>query len=220
MTGDAPQEAVDSAVVGARGDMSASRLETFSDGVFAIAATLLVLDIGQSDDGTGSLLHQLFTGPLVSEYAAYAVSFLIIGITWINHHSLFCQVARVDRRLTILNLLLLMMLAFTPFPTRVLAANLTKGGADAHAAAFFYSLSITLCGLLYGAVWWHASSRNGALLKVPMDDATVRQTRTQFGVGNLVYLATLGLSFLSAPLTLGFHAAVAIYYAFDPLRRR
>jgi uncharacterized membrane protein len=199
--------------------MSTTRLETFSDGVFAIAATLLVLEVAYPDQH-GTVLHQLFSSTEVSEYAAYIVSFLIIGITWINHHSLFSQVARVDRRLTILNLFLLMMLAFTPFPTRVLAENLTKGGADAHGAAFFYSLSILMCGLLYAAVWWHASSNHGALLKTPMDDATVWQTRRQFGIGNLFYLATLGLSFISAPVTLGFHGAVAIYYAFDPLRRR
>jgi uncharacterized membrane protein len=213
--------AVEDADVGAPGEMSTGRLETFSDGVFAIAATLLVLDV-TSPAGVGphSLVHQLFDSAQLSEYAAYVVSFMVIGITWLNHHSLFTQVAKIDRRLTILNLLLLMMLAFTPFPTRLLAEYLTSGGAEAHQAAFFYSLSMSMCAVTYCAVWWHASSKNGALLRQPMDDATVRRTRLQFGGGVLIYLPTLGLSFVSAPLTLGVHAALATYYAFDPLRRR
>jgi uncharacterized membrane protein len=204
-----------------RGEMSTGRLETFSDGVFAIAATLLVLDLATPTDtpGHATVMHQLFTGHELSEYAAYAVSFLVIGITWLNHHSLFSQVKRVDRRLTILNLLLLMFLSFTPFSTRVLAKFLTEGGADAHAAAFFYSLNITLSAVTYAAIWWHVSADNGALAKQPMGDATVRKTRIQFGIGNVPYVLTLALSFVSAPITLGIHAAVAIYYALDPLRK-
>lgn len=203
-----------------RGEMSAGRLEAFSDGVFAIAATLLVLDLGtpSDDPGHANVLHQLFTGHALSEYAAYGVSFLIIGITWINHHSIFSQVRRVDRRLTILNLLLLMALSFTPFSTRVLAKFLTNGGADAHGAAFFYSVNIFLCGFLYASIWWHVTAHNGALATQPMDEETVRKTRLQFGVGNIPYLCTLGLSFISAPVTLAVHAVVAIYYALDPLR--
>ena len=204
-----------------RGEMSTGRLETFSDGVFAIAATLLVLDLANPSRqaGAGSVMHQLFTGHELSEYAAYAVSFLVIGITWLNHHALFSQVGRVDRRTTILNLVLLMLLAATPFPTRVLAEYLTSGGADSHAAAFFYSITMTSTAIVYSALWWHVSSNNGALLKDRMDDATVRRTRLQFGGGCLIYVPTLALSFASAPLTLGVHGALAVYYAFDPLRK-
>jgi uncharacterized membrane protein len=200
--------------------VSTGRLEAFSDGVFAIAATLLVLDVATpARVGDGRLLHALFSSGEVSEYAAYVVSFLIIGITWINHHSLFRQVARIDRRLMILNLLLLLDLAFLPFPTRVLAEYLTAGGSNAHAAAFFYSAAMAIMALLYTAIWWHVSADGGRLLKHPMDAAAVRRSRRQFSAGILFYLPALGLAFVSAELTLIVQGALAIYYAFDPLRR-
>jgi len=147
------------------------------------------------------------------------VSFLVIGITWINHHSLFRQVARVDRRLMLLNLLLLLVIAFLPFPTRVLADYLTGGGSNAHVAAFFYSAVMTLMAVLYALIWWHVTAGGGRLLRTPMDAATVRKSRRGFSGGVLFYLPTLGLSFISAELTLGVQAALAIYYALDPLRR-
>ena len=200
--------------------ISTGRLEAFSDGVFAIAATLLVLDIATPDHVShGGLLHALFTRAQLSEYAAYVVSFLIIGITWINHHTLFRQVARVDRRLMLLNLFLLLDLAFLPFPTRVMAEYLTTGGSNAHAAAFFYSAAMAVMAFAYTAIWWHVSADGGKLLKVPMDAATVRRTRIQFSGGILFYLPALGLSFISAELTLALQGVVAIYYALDPLRK-
>jgi uncharacterized membrane protein len=203
-----------------RETVSTGRLEAFSDGVFAIAATLLVLDLATpAHAGSGQLWGDLFSHRELSEYAAYVVSFLIIGITWINHHSLFRQVARVDRRLMILNLLLLLDLAFLPFPTRVLAEYLTAGGNNAHVAAFFYSAAMAIMALLYSAIWWHVSADGGRLLKAPMDARTVRRTRRQFSGGVLFYLPALGLAFLSAELTLAVQAVLAVYYALDPLHR-
>jgi uncharacterized membrane protein len=200
--------------------ISTGRLETFSDGVFAIAATLLVLDLANpSHVPHDGLLDALFARGELAEYAAFVVSFLIIGITWINHHSLFRQVARVDRRLMLLNLLLLLDLSFLPFPTRVLAEYLTAGGSNAHAAAFFYSLAMAIMALLYSAIWWHVSANGGALLKHPMDAATVRRSRRAFSGGVLLYLPALGLAWVSAELTLALQAALAIYYALDPLRK-
>jgi uncharacterized membrane protein len=199
--------------------ISTARLETFSDGVFAIAATLLVLDLAPVSAAHGKLLGALFSHAEVSEYAAYVVSFAIIGITWMNHHSLFRQVARVDRPLMLLNLLLLMDLAFLPFPTRILAQYLTSGGSNAHAAAFFYSAVMLVMALLYTAIWWHASANGGQLLKRPMDAAAVRRSRLQFSGGSVFYLPALGLAFISAEWTLALQGVLAIYYALDPLRR-
>ena len=112
-----------------------ARLETFSDGVFAIAATLLILEI-KLPEGGQSLTHQLLH--LWPSYSAYAVSFLTIGIMWINHHTLFRQVGRVDRTFLAINVIFLMVIAFIPFPTHVLAAHLHQ---DAKAAALFYGLT-------------------------------------------------------------------------------
>ena len=125
-------------------DSETARLETFSDGVFAIAATLLILELKL--DGHGSVTHQLLH--LWPSYAAYAISFVTIGIMWINHHTIFRQVARVDRTFLAINVLFLMVIAFIPFPTHVLAAHLHH---DAKAAAFFYGLTSIAMAAMFGA---------------------------------------------------------------------
>jgi uncharacterized membrane protein len=129
------------------------RLVFFSDAVFAIAITLLVLDIrlpgsieGLSDR---ALLDSLLAvGP---RYLAYVISFLVIGGFWIGHHRRFGSIRCYDRRLVLLNLLLLMAVAFIPFPTGVIAENGNRTGT------IFYALSITLTGLLTAAEWIYAS---------------------------------------------------------------
>src|SRR4051794_16540991 len=96
------------------------RLQAFSDGVFAIAITLLVLELHAPTSS-----HGLWSG-LVDEwpqFAAYLTSFLVIGIMWVNHHSMFKQFARSDRVLLFLNLLLLLWTALLPFPTSLVAAH-------------------------------------------------------------------------------------------------
>jgi uncharacterized membrane protein len=205
-----------------RTEPSTDRLEAFSDGVLAIAITLLILDlrvpVGVKD---GGLAHALVSRELFAQYAAYVVSFLIIGITWMNHHTLFRLVARVDRRLLLLNLLLLLGLSFLPFPTRVLAAYISgHGSTNAHAAAFLYSLTMVYVGGMFAAVWWHASASGGRLLHEPLGMREVTRSRLRFGAGTLGYLATLGLSFVSAPLVLAIHGVLACYYAFEQLDGR
>jgi uncharacterized membrane protein len=199
---------------------SKSRFIGFSDGIFAIAATLLVLDLSPPHvdlESSASLWSALFNKAEFSEYAAFAVSFMVIAITWINHQSFFRQVARVDRRLTLLNVLLLLDLSFLPFPTRVLAEYLTDGGADAHAAAFFYSIPMALMGVIFTAMWWHVSAADSGLLIKAMSREDARNSRLVFCGGSLFYLLSLGLAFLSAEAVLALQALLALYYAFDPL---
>src|SRR5690348_14514377 len=111
--------------------MDRGRVEAFSDGVLAVAITLLVLnlkiDTGRSD--RPSVAFQLREN--WPSYAAYVVSFLVIGVIWVNHHALFAQVVRVDRVLLFLNLVLLMFVTTIPFTTSVLAGTLRDGGSDA-----------------------------------------------------------------------------------------
>src|SRR3989442_555420 len=114
--------------------MDTKRLEAFSDGVFAVAITLLVLDL-RDPRGGGDLTHRLLR--LWPNYAAYAVSFLVIGIIWVTHHDTFDRLRSVDRQLQFLNLLLLMTVALIPFPTSVLAEHL-RDGRDSHPAAVVY----------------------------------------------------------------------------------
>src|SRR5437899_5745321 len=124
------------------------RLEAFSDGVLAIAITLLVLDltVPLRNELHGESLA-LALGHQWPNYCAYAVSFLVIGIIWVNHHAMFAMVARTDRWVLFANLLLLMVVAAIPFPTRLLAEYLTAAGRDAHVAAAVYSATMLAMGI-------------------------------------------------------------------------
>ena len=126
--------------------MTPARLETFADGVFAIAATLLILNVdSQVGDESGTLGARLLH--IWPSYVAYGVSFVTIGIMWVNHHLVFRQFARVDRPLLLLNVLLLMLIAFVPFPTRVVAQNAHTAG-DREAAALLYGITMTATAIL------------------------------------------------------------------------
>src|SRR5258706_2511001 len=117
-------------------DTATARLEPFSDGVFSIAITLLILEIKVPSTaeiaGSGGLWTAL-AGRWPS-YVGYLLSFLIIGIMWANHHALFAYIRRVDRRFIFANLLLLLTLGFLPFPTALLAEHLAEAGARTPAA--------------------------------------------------------------------------------------
>ena len=191
--------------------MSTSRLETFSDGVFAVAVTLLVLDIRPPADADTSSGLWRSLGDLWPHYAAYAVSFLVIGIVWVNHHAVMHVVARVDRQLIFLNLLLLMAVALIPFGTALLAEYLTNGEA-AHAAAAAYSAVVALMGATFGGLWIYAS-RDGRLLvdDFPRDELPAITRR--FVGGAPLYLVAIGVAFVSAVACLVLHALLAVYYA-------
>jgi uncharacterized membrane protein len=191
-----------------------SRVEAFSDGVFAIAIaiTLLILEIKVPKGGEhGALWHAL--GAQWPSYAAYVVSFLVIGIMWVNHHQLFSYVVRVDRTLMFLNLLVLMVVAAVPWPTAVLAEYLREDGAS-HVAAAVYSMVMVVMAFAFQAVWWHLT-RTGHLFASRVDVPAARATRLRFALGSLAYPVTVGLAFVSAPLTLAAHGLLALYYGFN-----
>jgi uncharacterized membrane protein len=173
--------------------MSKARLEAFSDGVFAIAITLLVLEIKvPSPDSGHSLAHGLVE--LWPSYAGFSVSFITIGIIWVNHHAVFATVDSVDRPLLFKNLLLLLTVSFIPFPTAVMAEYLRADSGESLAAAF-YAGSFFVMGVAFRQIWPHAA-RNWASR-----------------VGPALYLTAAALAFLNAYLTLAVCAALAIYYA-------
>ena len=133
--------------------MNKGRVEAFSDGVFAFAITLLVVTIAQPDDYR-HLAHDL--GTRWPSLAAYMVSFAIIGIMWLNHHSVFAHFARVDRGLVYFNLMLLMTVAFLPYPTGVLGQALARGAGE-RAAAVVYGTTMTANALAWTGLWLYAS---------------------------------------------------------------
>jgi uncharacterized membrane protein len=196
--------------------LSSQRVEAFSDGVFAIAITLLVLDLvvpNRADAASSGLGHALAAE--WPSYAAYLVSFLVIGIIWVNHHTVFAKVRQVDRPVLFANLMLLLTVSVLPFPTRLLAEYLTAG-AESHIAAAVYSCAMFAMGLSYSLLWLTVT-RDARLLHADVDRATSRAALRRFGLGSVVYLFAVGLSFVSAVATLAVHAALALYYSFDQL---
>src|SRR3989442_1343 len=158
--------------------METGRVEAFSDGVFAIAITLLILAVGVDQArASGSFSHQLLH--LWPAYIAYAVSFVTVGIMWINHHMIFRHFASVDRILLLLNIFLLMLIAFTPFPTRVVA-EFAHTDTDRRAAALLYGINMTMTAILFFAVWMYGS-RRGLPGHTPASEARDRRERTAEG---------------------------------------
>ena len=183
-----------------------TRLETFSDGVFAIAATLLILDVHRA---SGSVAHGLVHA--WPDYTAYAISFLTLGIVWVNHHTVFTQIGRVDRTFLFINVVFLMIIAFSPFPTRVLAEHLREGSK---AAAFAYGLTFTLMAICYGALWFYAAT-NRRLIAEGADQRMISGISRSFAPGSLVYaIATLS-SLISADLAVVLYAGIALFYVFE-----
>lgn len=189
--------------------MTRGRLEAFSDGVLAVAITLLVLDLHvDAGPGHASLAHQL--GRLWPQLAAYVVSFLVIGVIWVNHHALCALISRVDRQLMFLNLILLLFVTTVPFTTAVLADFFTDGGTDARLAVLCYGLSSIGMALAFTAMLRHIITHD--LLYRPVDEATGRLAVRRFGLGSLLYPIVTLLGLLWPPLALVGMGALALYY--------
>lgn len=193
--------------------MTTNRLGAFSDGVFAVAITLLVLDIHAPSGAETANGLWTALGRLWPHYAAYVVSFLVIGIVWVNHHAVLELIAHVDRQLAFLNLLLLMAVALIPFATALLAEYLAHGGGPSHAAAAAYSAVIALMGAAFGALWIYASRAGGRLLVEGFPTEDLPRITRGFVSGTPLYFVAIGVAFLSAAACLVLHALVAIYYA-------
>jgi uncharacterized membrane protein len=195
-----------------------SRTEAFSDGVLAIAVTLLVLDLTVP---ARDALHGSLAAALVHEwpsYAAYVTSFLIIGIIWVNHHAVFELFGRLDRIAQFLNLLLLMTVVAIPFTTSLLAEYLLAGGANARTAALVYSAVMLGMSVSFAALYTYVA-RHPALLADGVDPRAVRASIVRFSViGILLYVATLIVAVFSAPLCLLAHFVIALYYCFQQIR--
>jgi uncharacterized membrane protein len=195
--------------------VSKARLETFSDGVFAIAITLLVLTIGQPGDYRDLGRELVDRWPAL---AAYVVSFVIIGIMWLNHHSLFSRFRAVDRPLYYLNLAVLLTVVLLPYPTGILGEALRQG-EGAREAAVAYSVLMTLNGFAWAGLWLYASAGRRLLVEGFPEEGR-RLATLAFTSGTLLYVLTIGVAFVSAAACLAAHALLALYYALDPLGRR
>ena len=193
--------------------MSKGRVEAFSDGVFAVAATLLIFNVQIDKTAPGELLGALLAA--WPKYAVYVASFLTIGVIWMNHHGLFERIFHLDRTLVFLNLLLLMAIVFIPFSTAELGANILVP-RDANTAASLYAINAFVIAILFGAVWWYALIRHD-LLSPDVDREAALRAWPRFSVGTVVYLACVPLGQLSPIAVVIVCAALAVYYVFERL---
>src|SRR5215210_2790736 len=188
--------------------METGRVEAFSDGVFAIAITLLILAVGVDEAlQRGDLRHHLLH--LWPAYIAYAISFITVGIMWVNHHAIFRHFARVDRPLLLLNILLLMCISFTPFPTRIVAEH-AQADADRKAAALLYGITMTCTAICFFAVWIYGSRR---LLRADADAREVSGITRSYAPGAPTYATATLLAFVSSVASLIMFGVIATFYA-------
>jgi uncharacterized membrane protein len=185
--------------------MSTARLETFSDGVFAIAATLLVLlfDVPKGGPLAHELLHQW------PSYLAYAVSFVTIGIMWVNHHDVMAQIGHADRTFLFLTVGLLMCIAFVPYPTAIVA-EFIRGG-DREAAALFYGIALTVTAVFFNLLWRYAVSDN-RLIAHDADPKLVLGITRSFRPGVPLYAGATLVALVSPVASVTLFAAISLFF--------
>jgi uncharacterized membrane protein len=201
----------------ARDEKETTRLEAFSDGVFAIAITLLVLDL-KIPHGSAESLHAQLIAQWPA-YLAYLTSFATIGIMWINHHRLFLLIRRVDHTLLLLNVLLLLGVSVVPFPTQLVASYLGRPG-ELEAVSVYAGVALYIA-LAFNALWRYASSgkRKPTLLNVAHDAPEVIAIREQYRFGPLIYAVAAALALWNARLGFALMMALAIFFLIPPRTR-
>jgi uncharacterized membrane protein len=187
--------------------MSLNRFEAFSDGVFAIAVTLLVIEIkppdlsqATSSEAVAKLL-QVFPHVL-----SYATSFIVIGVIWINHHALFHFIKRVDRTILVINLLLLMCVAFIPYPTALIGEYRTS-----LPVVVFYGLTLALTGFAYNALWFYVVRRYITSQKI-IHQKTVQKATIWTLSYPISYLVAAGLAFININLSIVLYILIPSFY--------
>ncbi len=189
--------------------MDRTRLEAFSDGVFAVAITLLALNLTLEGPGHGiPLQHQLWEHRW--SFGAYLLSFFVIGIIWVNHHMLIRSIAKVHRTLLFLNLVLLVFVVLIPFSTAAAAQYLPVGGEDVKVAMAMYSAVFLGMSIGFGSVFeW---TLHGDHRIVPLPPEAHWPARLRFVGGSGVYVISGVVSLFSAVIAFILIALVAVYY--------
>ena len=191
--------------------MSTGRLEAFSDGVIAVAITLLVLDVHvPAPSSSGSLAHHLLEQ--WPSYAAYLISFVTIGIIWINHHSQIARLARADHSLLILNLLLLMTISVIPFATSLMATYLKQGHGENLAAAI-YGAALLAMALAFSALNRYILIQHPELMSESLPESERRMIFARALIGVVPYMLAVGLAFVSPYITLAASGVLALFYS-------
>jgi uncharacterized membrane protein len=192
------------------------RIEAFSDGVMAIAITLLVLNLRVpevTEVTPGKLLEVL--GTRWPSYVAYLASFLSIGVIWLNHHALIDAIARFDRRLQWLNLTLLLGVATLPFPTALMAEFVAQSGrdpVDAQLATALYGALALVMALPWTFIWRHLRDRP-ELLEPGYDAAFAAGALRRNVWGPIIYAAAIAVALVSPIVALALYVAIVVFFA-------
>jgi TMEM175 potassium channel family protein len=191
--------------------MDRSRLEAFSDGVFAVAITLLAINIGVKGPAAGKLIVQI--GHLWPTLLSYLVSFFMIGIIWVNHHVLVRSIVVVDRMLLFLNLVLLLFVVLIPFATSTVAQYRLTGNEDGRVSVALYAAVFFGMSIGFSAIFeW---TLHGERVSRPLPPERHWPARIRFVSGGLVYLVTVGIALLNAVAGFVIIALVAVYYVVE-----
>ena len=188
-----------------------TRVEMFSDGVLAIAITLLVLELPFDKAPDGELAHAL--GDHWARFAAYGLSFLGIGILWLHHHAIFRSVGHVDRTLVLLNLIMLFCAAFLPYPTSLVGDYLSDGGSNARVSMLLYSGTWTLVSAGAGLMCRHIL-RTPELLSPDVEVAGVRRLHRNFWGAAAAYLVFTLIALVSPAATIACYGVAAVFFLF------
>jgi TMEM175 potassium channel family protein len=198
----------------ANGAGETARLEAFSDGVFAIAITLLVIEIHAPPAAeTHRIGLWAALGSRWPSYLAYVISFVSIGIMWANHHTIFQYIRRTNRTFLLLNVVFLMFISFLPYPTAVLAEYLPDP-AYRKIGALFYSLTLVGIAINYNLVWRYGVW-NGRLLSSHADQIAVATISRRYLFGPAMYGLSALLALVDAWASLAIHGLLMLFYAFS-----
>jgi len=184
-------------------------MEAFSDGVFAIAVTLLILEIAVPHAGQGESLARLLRHQWPS-YFGYAVSFIGIGVMWWNHHELFKDIEHTDHMLMVLNLALLLCISFVPFPT-ALVAEYVRERTHETTAAITFGATYTVIAVVFNALWFYVAYP-GRLLSADVSAERRRSRTARYLAGPVLYGITIPLALVSFWISLALFAALAMLY--------
>lgn len=192
--------------------MSLSRFEAFSDGVFAIAITLLIIEVKAPDlshatpsEAVEKLIH------IWPHLLGYVTSFLVIGVIWLNHHAMFHFLKRVDRTVLILNLFLLMCVAFIPFPTSLIGSY-----GHLQPVVIFYGLSLTLLGVVYNTLWFYVV-RQYVSIEGLMHQKEI-QIASRWTLGYPIsYAIATALALLNTQLSVVLYTLIPLFYLFPSI---
>jgi len=185
-----------------------ARLETFADGVMAIAITLLILEVhvpNVQGRALGSALARQWPS-----YAGFLVSFLTIGIIWVNHHHMFKLIARTTHAFLMLNVLFLMTICILPFPT-ALVADYLKNPDGRVAATAVYGAVMTAIAVMFNVVWRYAGTNHRLLVPGISDEALAKMNRNYLA-GPVVYGLATVIAFVDPWVSLAIFAALAVYW--------